>query len=124
MIDSHFHIWSLQRGDYGWLTPGLRPIYRDISADDWRQQAHPCGVKSGILVQAAPTEAEAWFGWVQNQHHFTLVRHDGATRSVEVDGTHVEVDGKPVFQFFVRELTGRRKLFFGGKTRKPAEFVT
>ena len=21
MIDSHFHIWQLARGDYGWLTP-------------------------------------------------------------------------------------------------------
>ena len=61
MIDSHFHIWRLQRGDYGWLTPDLKPIYRDVSPDDWWHQAQPCGVTRGILVQAAPTEAETEF---------------------------------------------------------------
>ncbi|MCZ8255987.1 MAG: amidohydrolase, partial [Polaromonas sp.] len=27
-IDAHFHCWQLARGDYGWLTPALAPIYR------------------------------------------------------------------------------------------------
>lgn len=61
MIDSHFHIWRLSRGDYGWLTPSLAPIYRDVSVADWRVEAESVGVKRGILVQAAPTEAETLF---------------------------------------------------------------
>lgn len=61
MIDAHFHIWQLDRGDYGWLTPALAPIYRDVSLDDWRRVSRPCGVTAGILVQAAPTEAETRF---------------------------------------------------------------
>jgi L-fuconolactonase len=61
MIDAHFHIWRPARGDYGWLTPALVPLYRDVSIADWRSQAAPCGVTGGILVQAAPTEAETRF---------------------------------------------------------------
>ncbi len=61
MIDAHFHIWQLARADYGWLTPALAPIYRDVGLDDWRAVSRPCGVRAGIVVQAAPTEAETVF---------------------------------------------------------------
>ena len=58
MIDAHHHVWSLQRGDYGWLTPDL-PIYRDYSLDDLRPLLGD--ITATVLVQAAPTEAEtAW----------------------------------------------------------------
>jgi len=60
-IDAHFHCWQLARGDYGWLTPALAPIYRDVAVADWRAQAWPHGVRGGVLVQAAPTEAETRF---------------------------------------------------------------
>ncbi len=61
MIDAHFHIWQLARGDYGWLTPALGAIHRDIGLDDWRAVSRPAGIAAGILVQAAPTEAETRF---------------------------------------------------------------
>jgi L-fuconolactonase len=61
VIDSHFHIWQLARGDYGWLTPDLHPIYRDVEPEHWRDQATSCRVTRGIAVQAAPTEAETAF---------------------------------------------------------------
>lgn len=61
MIDAHFHIWQLARADYGWLTPALGSIYRDVALDHWRAVSAPCGVRGGILVQAAPTEAETRF---------------------------------------------------------------
>ncbi|KQP21573.1 amidohydrolase [Pseudorhodoferax sp. Leaf267] len=61
MIDAHFHIWRLARGDYGWLTPALGTIHRDVRLDDWRAVSRPCGVRGGVLVQAAPTEAETAF---------------------------------------------------------------
>ena len=60
LIDAHFHSWQLARADYGWLTPALAPIYRDVNVPDWQAQAEPLGVTGGILVQAAPTEAETW----------------------------------------------------------------
>jgi L-fuconolactonase len=61
IVDSHFHSWQLARGDYGWLTPALGPLYRDVTVADWQAQAAPHGVTSGVLVQAAPTEAETEF---------------------------------------------------------------
>ena len=61
MIDAHFHIWQLARGDYGWLTPAAGPIYRDVTLEDWRRVSASCGVTGGILVQAAPTEDETRF---------------------------------------------------------------
>ncbi|TMJ21776.1 MAG: amidohydrolase, partial [Alphaproteobacteria bacterium] len=33
-IDAHHHLWALSRGDYGWLTPDLAPIYRDFCLSD------------------------------------------------------------------------------------------
>ena len=57
-IDAHFHSWQLARGDYGWLTPRLGAIYRDVAISDWLAVAQPMGVAAGLLVQAAPTLAE------------------------------------------------------------------
>jgi L-fuconolactonase len=58
MIDAHFHSWQLSRGDYGWLTPEIGAIYRDVAVADWQNLAAPLGIMGGILVQAAPTRAE------------------------------------------------------------------
>jgi L-fuconolactonase len=57
-IDAHFHSWHLSRGDYGWLTPEMGSIYRDVSVVDWQKLAQPQNISGGILVQAAPTVAE------------------------------------------------------------------
>jgi len=61
IIDAHFHAWQPARGDYGWLTPALGAICRDVSVADWQAQALPEGVQAGVLVQAAPAEAETDF---------------------------------------------------------------
>lgn len=58
LIDAHFHSWQLSRGDYGWLTPEVGAIYRDVAVADWRKLAEPLTITGGILVQAAPTVAE------------------------------------------------------------------
>jgi L-fuconolactonase len=58
MIDAHQHFWRLDRGDYGWLTPALRPLYRDYLPADLEPVLRRAGIHSTILVQAAPTVAE------------------------------------------------------------------
>ena len=60
-IDSHQHFWRLERGDYGWLTPALQPIFRDYLPADLAPQIKRAGVDSTVLVQAAPTVAETLF---------------------------------------------------------------
>ena len=69
MIDAHFHCWQLDRGDYGWLTPALAPIYRDVAVHEWAQHAQAHGITGGVLVQAAPTEAETHFLLAQADAH-------------------------------------------------------
>ena len=60
-IDAHQHFWRLARGDYGWLTPALAPIYRDFEVSDLAPLLHAAQIDGTILVQAAPTEAETLF---------------------------------------------------------------
>ena len=72
-IDAHFHCWQLSRGDYGWLTPALAPIYRDVAVEDWLAQAQPLGVQGGVVVQAAATEAETHFLLQQADAHASVL---------------------------------------------------
>ena len=60
-VDSHQHFWRLDRGDYGWLTPALSPIYRDCLPEHLAPQIARAGVGTTILVQAAATVAETRF---------------------------------------------------------------
>lgn len=60
-IDAHQHFWRLDRGDYGWLTPDLAPLYRDFEPDDIAPHLFANGISGTILVQAAPTKDETDF---------------------------------------------------------------
>jgi L-fuconolactonase len=68
-IDSHQHFWRLERGDYGWLSPALEPIYRDYLPADLEPQLARAGISSTILVQAAPTVPETRFMLELAQQH-------------------------------------------------------
>jgi L-fucono-1,5-lactonase len=57
-IDTHQHFWKLDRGDYGWLTPDLVPLYRDFLPEDLEPMLKACGIDGTIAVQAADSEAE------------------------------------------------------------------
>lgn len=60
-VDAHHHVWSLKRGDYGWLTPEHAEIYRDFTLADLEPLNEAAGVTATVLVQAAPTVAETQF---------------------------------------------------------------
>ena len=60
-IDTHMHVWRLERGDYDWLSSELGPIYRDFCIDDVWAEADTASVQGVILVQAAGTLAETEF---------------------------------------------------------------
>ncbi|OYU47735.1 MAG: amidohydrolase [Rhizobiales bacterium PAR1] len=57
-IDAHQHFWRPARGDYGWLTPELGPIYRDFLPAELAPMLNAAGIDRTILVQAAPTVME------------------------------------------------------------------
>ncbi|MFO1310939.1 MAG: amidohydrolase family protein [Burkholderiales bacterium] len=60
-VDAHHHVWTLARGDYGWLTPDIGVIHRDYSMKDLAPYLEHVGVTATVLVQAAPTVAETKF---------------------------------------------------------------
>lgn len=69
MIDAHQHFWRLDRGDYGWLTPALGPIFRDFGPGDLAPILARHSIERTILVQAAPTVAET--RWLLDLAHRT-----------------------------------------------------
>jgi len=87
-IDAHQHFWSLARGDYGWLTPALAPLYRDFAPADLQPLLAAHAVRGTVLVQAAPTLAETqWLLQLAARHDLVqgvvgwvdLVAGDAAT---------------------------------------------
>ncbi|WP_250493031.1 amidohydrolase family protein [Caballeronia sp. GAWG1-1] len=57
-IDAHQHYWDPARGDYGWLTPDLKPLYRVFGSDDLAPLRKITNVKQTVVVQAAATVDE------------------------------------------------------------------
>jgi len=57
-IDAHQHYWAIERGDYGWITPDLPALYRDLLPRDLKPLLAEHGIDGTIVVQAAPTLAE------------------------------------------------------------------
>ncbi|NBD28230.1 amidohydrolase family protein [Paenibacillus glycinis] len=60
-IDAHQHYWKIHRGDYGWITPDNRMMYRDYLPKDLNPSLEQHQFDGTILVQAAPTLAETAF---------------------------------------------------------------
>ncbi|MFQ5697991.1 MAG: amidohydrolase family protein [Myxococcota bacterium] len=58
MIDAHQHFWALSRGDYGWLSPDDRVLYRDFGPEHLAPLLDQAGISRTVLVQAAPTVPE------------------------------------------------------------------
>ncbi len=58
-IDSHHHVWQLDRGDYDWLTPADYPtLQRDFGAHDLATLLAEFAIDASVLVQAAESIAE------------------------------------------------------------------
>lgn len=61
MIDAHFHVWRLDRGDYHWLAAEDASLRRDFSIEDWTAATAATPVRAGVLVEAAQSAAETDF---------------------------------------------------------------
>ncbi|WP_027085200.1 amidohydrolase family protein [Cohnella panacarvi] len=57
-IDSHQHYWTIERGDYGWITPEMPKLYRDYLPEQLAGHLSKHGIAGTIAVQAAPTVEE------------------------------------------------------------------
>jgi L-fuconolactonase len=68
IIDTHLHIWNLQRVYYHWISPG-DVLYRDYLPDDVYPQMQASGVESAVIVEAANSADEIGFLVEQTEHH-------------------------------------------------------
>ena len=57
-IDAHQHYWDPARGDYGWLTPDLKSLYRTFGPQELAPLRERADVQRTVVVQAAPTIEE------------------------------------------------------------------
>ncbi|CAM4499386.1 L-fuconolactonase [Paenibacillus endophyticus] len=57
-LDAHQHYWSIERGDYGWITPELPVLYRDFLPQHLEPLLNKHQLDGSIVVQAAATLAE------------------------------------------------------------------
>lgn len=70
-IDAHQHFWSLQRNDYGWLTPQMPALHHDFQPADLLPHLERHAIAGTVLVQAAPTVAETrYLLSLADQHSF------------------------------------------------------
>ncbi|MCZ8511960.1 amidohydrolase family protein [Paenibacillus filicis] len=60
-IDAHQHFWVRERGDYDWISPEMKPIYRDFLPEDLLPELERNGFDKSIVVQAAPTVRDTEF---------------------------------------------------------------
>jgi two-component system NtrC family sensor kinase len=70
---------------------------------------------AGFLQDANPTDPVPaangdWSQWAVRQHLANVLRLDASVVPVEIDGARIEFDGRPAYQFFLRELTERTRL--------------
>ncbi|MEP2657402.1 MAG: amidohydrolase family protein [Sedimentitalea sp.] len=107
VIDTHQHFWKLDRGDYGWLTSELAPLYRDFLPPDLKPLLDAVGVTGTIAVQAADTEAETEFllsladeyDWIRGVVGWVDLEADTAPKSIARLAAHPKLVGlRPMIQ--------------------------
>jgi two-component system NtrC family sensor kinase len=70
---------------------------------------------AGFLQDANPSDPVPpltgdWTHWATRQHLVNVLRLDTSIVPAEITGACIELDGRPAFQFFLRELTERTQL--------------
>lgn len=58
IVDSHQHLWDLEKVEYPWLVPDYGPIYRTFGPEELEPQLMAAGVDCTVLVQAANSFAD------------------------------------------------------------------
>ena len=88
-IDSHQHFWTLDRDDYGWLTPELTALYRDFLPADLEPLLAQEGIRRTVLVQAAPTLGETRYLLELAERHDFIA---GVVGWVDMEGGQASLD--------------------------------
>lgn len=100
-VDTHQHLWNLDRVAYPWLVPGFGPIARTYEPAELEPQLGPAGVTHTVLVQSANSYADtdymfemaAAYSWVAGVVGWVpLLFPDVAARAIQ------RFKGNPLFK--------------------------
>ena len=92
IIDTHQHLWDLDRVAYPWLVPEFGPIARSFVPADLEPQLAPAGVTHTVLIQSANSYADteymfeqaARYSWIAGVSGWVpLLYPDVAGRAIE-----------------------------------------
>lgn len=72
IIDTHLHIWNLQRVYYAWLKPELGILYQNYEVAEVATQMSAANVAKAILVQAANSIEETDF-MIENAEKYECI---------------------------------------------------
>ena len=67
-VDSHFHVWDLNKFSYSWPDASLPAIFKDISLSDFSAALHSAGVNNAVFVQTLNNNIEE-AKWVLKSNH-------------------------------------------------------
>jgi L-fuconolactonase len=95
-IDAHQHYWNPDRGDYGWLTPDLAPLYRTFVPADLAPLRAAARVDKTVVVQAAATVEET-------RYLLDLARNEASIAGVVGWVPLLEVDAPALIAELARE---------------------
>lgn len=119
IVDSHVHLWDLERGGYEWLTPDLSPIDRSIGPADLSERLAETDVDAVILVQSDESDADNEYllgvaadheqvagvvGWLELTDPETVCARLGALTAEEwFCGVRVGINHQPDANWILRE---------------------
>ncbi|GAA5164884.1 amidohydrolase family protein [Pseudonocardia eucalypti] len=61
LVDTHVHLWDLDRSPYAWITPAHGPLHTTIGPGRTAAELQRAGVAKAVLVQADDTDADTDF---------------------------------------------------------------
>jgi len=60
-VDTHLHIWNMDRNSYPWLIPDYGPIYRNFEIEEAAPLVEAAGIDQVVLVQAMDSYEDTEF---------------------------------------------------------------
>ncbi|MEM5502959.1 amidohydrolase family protein [Ahrensia kielensis] len=117
IMDSHHHLWELERGDYNWLSSKRPIIFKNFTINDLSPELAAAGIKKTIVVQATPSDDETDYllaiarnssvlrgvvGWVDFEHPTACERIDYLASCPKLVGIRPMIQAIPDVNWMLR----------------------
>ena len=117
-VDSHQHFWKLSRGDYSWMTPDMKVLYKDFFPEDLEPLIKQKNITKTVIVQAADTVPETEFTLsLASKYEFIAgvvgwVDFDSNNAKDDIDKLCVNkfLKGSDKFIFLYHKIKGKKEI--------------